>query len=893
MNPNALVLEEEDIGPILNSSQDPVAGISLCQPFQSDISPPPPAPAAASTLEPSFMHGFVDFSHLNHEMYPVDIQRALNQLLHEKQEQRQVMVPPPSSSVPSSSSPSWMGIQPQGVSGGNATTASVPGTTASAIPQDFILHPWLNISGTSQFIQQQPILYADHAKDMPPAQSPLPVSSNTNKRKQNHHHQQVLSSAVMTSSFQPTTSGGKHSKNYTTARTKKMKPTASYSASITPPGILMGTTSYGVGSNTMITVPTTSMKSYSSSNPPCATNHPPVIQYSSSTSTPGSLLSYPTPPVPPASSVVSISNGTNTSTAIDSTTTAAATTTTTTPSQAIWNLHPTTTTTPAAAARIQPQSTIPMNNGNTMSNHYHPTYTQPSMDGSSVTSSITSSAAIGQQGPPMNHVTHKNPKNPSLLLSSTSLHTPSWVGSTSRMGGDGPTTSSTCGGDGSSSHNSNSSTFSAAVAAAGSGHKTSSITTNTSGHSSSSTTTGLVLPTSVSSSSSYGVNYNHHHHTSFGGNHGLSKQPQHHTQNTYPTPNPTRVDFFMDHNHKDRHHYHHYGEEGSSGGGGGGDGFITNAAIDVSTLTPAQRRRYERNLREQGRSQRISQQIKELMHVLTDAQVPFKTNKFSVLTSAVDYIRQLQTRTHTLDEEQKRLIVTMKETLEMEHYQKKKEQRKMAMMDKYSEDGDNENDNERQEQHGNELKETRIKKKKKKMKLILPHDSMPMNHQEIFHQCPVALSVAALDGRVLTWNHEFQKILGYNEEELSQTSIFHWLDRSDVQGLFHALGIMLKKEEEEEEEEVEENEKQQQEEEERAKKGEREMTCTTTDSQEGQDQVKEEDNEEDLNPRNDPCYYWSGWIKSKDSTKNIRMNITLARTAKGGPKFINCAATIG
>ena len=64
--------------------------------------------------------------------------------------------------------------------------------------------------------------------------------------------------------------------------------------------------------------------------------------------------------------------------------------------------------------------------------------------------------------------------------------------------------------------------------------------------------------------------------------------------------------------------------------------------VDVESMPPAERRRHERNLREQQRSYRISQQIKELREVLTESSVPFKPNKYSILLSVVDYIKQLK-----------------------------------------------------------------------------------------------------------------------------------------------------------------------------------------------------------------------------------------------------------
>merc|ERR1712166_1027569 len=80
---------------------------------------------------------------------------------------------------------------------------------------------------------------------------------------------------------------------------------------------------------------------------------------------------------------------------------------------------------------------------------------------------------------------------------------------------------------------------------------------------------------------------------------------------------------------------------------------------------PAEKRRYERNLREQQRSSKISTQIKELREVLSECNVPFKPNKYSILLKVVEYIKQLQSRAIILDAEHQKLITTVRQTNEM------------------------------------------------------------------------------------------------------------------------------------------------------------------------------------------------------------------------------------
>ena len=67
-------------------------------------------------------------------------------------------------------------------------------------------------------------------------------------------------------------------------------------------------------------------------------------------------------------------------------------------------------------------------------------------------------------------------------------------------------------------------------------------------------------------------------------------------------------------------------------------------------------RRLERNAREQQRSKRISNQIEILRDQLRLAGRPVKSSKSSVLSQAIDYIRELQVKRERLEV---RLLVTM------------------------------------------------------------------------------------------------------------------------------------------------------------------------------------------------------------------------------------------
>ncbi|KAL9180760.1 hypothetical protein ACHAXT_011213 [Thalassiosira profunda] len=72
-----------------------------------------------------------------------------------------------------------------------------------------------------------------------------------------------------------------------------------------------------------------------------------------------------------------------------------------------------------------------------------------------------------------------------------------------------------------------------------------------------------------------------------------------------------------------------------------------------------QKRRSERNMREQERSHRIADRIAELRNVLSEAGVHFKPDRHSTLVSVANYIKMLQGRSKSLDEEHRRLLDTI------------------------------------------------------------------------------------------------------------------------------------------------------------------------------------------------------------------------------------------
>ncbi|KAL3921349.1 MAG: hypothetical protein SGILL_002794 [Bacillariaceae sp.] len=171
------------------------------------------------------------------------------------------------------------------------------------------------------------------------------------------------------------------------------------------------------------------------------------------------------------------------------------------------------------------------------------------------------------------------------------------------------------------------------------------------------------------------------------------------------------------------------------------------------------------------RSYRISQQIKELRDILVDSKFPFKPNKYSILLSVVDYIKQLQSRAIMLDTEHSKLIKTIRETNNMMN----------SGNAPTSTDGESETYNAASTTESGSDSELLFVK--------------GIDYRSVFDQCPAALSIAALDGRILECNTEFQALLGFSDrEDVLKQSLFNLVQNH--QDIFKAMAQMLKTAEE-------------------------------------------------------------------------------------------------
>ena len=154
------------------------------------------------------------------------------------------------------------------------------------------------------------------------------------------------------------------------------------------------------------------------------------------------------------------------------------------------------------------------------------------------------------------------------------------------------------------------------------------------------------------------------------------------------------------------------------------------------------KRRNERNAREQERSHKISERVAELKSVLSEAGIHFKPDRYSTLVSTVNYIKALQVRSATLDDEHRKLMATIAGADKMV---KSGGPDVVATTQTHSpvENASNSSDDEEF--------------------LVFVQG---IDYKTIFASCGVALAIASVDGRFVDCNEEFLKITSYTRKEL-------------------------------------------------------------------------------------------------------------------------------
>ncbi|KAL3816061.1 hypothetical protein ACHAXA_010366 [Cyclostephanos tholiformis] len=172
-------------------------------------------------------------------------------------------------------------------------------------------------------------------------------------------------------------------------------------------------------------------------------------------------------------------------------------------------------------------------------------------------------------------------------------------------------------------------------------------------------------------------------------------------------------------------------------------------------------RRSERNLREQERSHKITERIIELRSVLSEAGVRFKPDRYSTLVSVANYIRALQVRSASLDEEHRRLLETVEKASTLaacagvpvlQTHPKMGGGVGGGRASLRSDDDDPASSSVRSASTGSDEEFLSFVR--------------GIDYRTVFASCAAALSIASVDGRFVDCNEEFLRITDYTRDEL-------------------------------------------------------------------------------------------------------------------------------
>lgn len=203
-----------------------------------------------------------------------------------------------------------------------------------------------------------------------------------------------------------------------------------------------------------------------------------------------------------------------------------------------------------------------------------------------------------------------------------------------------------------------------------------------------------------------------------------------------------------------------------------------NSYNNLSTLPVSEdeserkKRRSERNQREQERSNKITERISELKTVLSEAGVHFKPDRHNTLVSTVAYIKALQMRSATLDQEHKALLDTI------------------AGADKMVKSSGGDPIISCQLGGVADTAATNAGENVTSTTTVQTHENIPnsapssgtsslnnndeesmvfvqgIDYKSIFASCGVALAIASVDARFVNCNEEFLRITSYSRKEL-------------------------------------------------------------------------------------------------------------------------------
>jgi hypothetical protein len=227
------------------------------------------------------------------------------------------------------------------------------------------------------------------------------------------------------------------------------------------------------------------------------------------------------------------------------------------------------------------------------------------------------------------------------------------------------------------------------------------------------------------------------------------------------------------------------------------DPTVNTAVIKVG-VESADFRRYERNAREQHRSQRIAQQIKDLQVILNQSKIILKPTKFSVLKGVKDYVEKLRVTAAQLDDEAQKLRDVIAYATHIAKVSAQQKGIPCPTFHNFSNDAFQQQSQWQQNLYptagpsGSTDRSSAVPSKTQ----TAGNGSNPQDiddlYQAIFYESHIAMGVASLDGTFIDCNAEFERLSRTSKAEIVTQSLFHFIKSADMANLFKSMGQMLK-----------------------------------------------------------------------------------------------------
>ena len=221
---------------------------------------------------------------------------------------------------------------------------------------------------------------------------------------------------------------------------------------------------------------------------------------------------------------------------------------------------------------------------------------------------------------------------------------------------------------------------------------------------------------------------------------------------------------------------------------------FTNTTSTASSGTNSHKnRRCERNIREQHRSQRISQQIKDLQSLLQKSQINYKPTKFSVLKGVGDYIEKLQRDIRQIEDETQKLRTVIAHATRLSNTNNNNtDYTRMAGNDVVIVQPSNTISNRIVNPSSTSSSSGSIHHPDASSSCNNEQQEQQDLYKAIFYGCHIAMGIASLDGTFVDCNLEFERLSKCTKAEVVTQSLFHFIRNSDMADLFKAMGQMLR-----------------------------------------------------------------------------------------------------